>query len=121
MCTYLHLSAIVIQEPNDFTLCEAKDKSFNCTVNTTNININHTDMQWYRFIYGTSTTEMIVNRQNPDIIIFGNSSDNSSTSVLHITNARQSYTGYYWVGLPSFNVCNVSLTVLTSMLIEFII
>ena len=83
-------------------------------MNATNIKINHTDMQWYRFIYSTSTTEMIVNRQNPDIIFGTSSFDNSSASVLNITNARQSYTGYYWVGLPSFNICNASSQVLKS-------
>ena len=120
----MHISATVIQEPDDITLCEADQTHFTCEVNATNSNINHTDMQWYRFIYSTSTTERIVNSiENPDILSGTYMSDNnySIASVLHITNARQSYSGYYWVGIPSFNVCNVSLTVVASMLIEFII
>ena len=41
----------------------------------------------------------------------------NGSSSLTITNAIKSYTGYFWVGTPSLNVCNASLIV-TSMLIE---
>ena len=39
----------------------------------------------------------------------------TTNSSLTITNAIKSYTGYFWVGTPSLNVCNASLTALTSM------
>ena len=39
----------------------------------------------------------------------------NGSSSLTITNAIKSYTGYFWVGTPSRNVCNASLTVVTSM------
>ena len=45
---------------------------------------------------------------------------NTMNSSLTITNVVKSHAGYYWVGTPSFNVCNVSLTVLASMLIHTI-
>ena len=37
-------------------------------------------------------------------------SGNVLTTTLTITNAIKSYTGYYWVRLPSGDVCNVSVT-----------
>ena len=40
---------------------------------------------------------------------------NGFDAALYITNARKSYTGYYWVRTPSSDVCNVSYTVATSM------
>ena len=39
---------------------------------------------------------------------------NTINSSLTITSVVKSHTGYYWVGTSSFNVCNVSLTVLAS-------
>ena len=39
---------------------------------------------------------------------------NTTSSSLTITNVVKSNTGYFWVGTPSLNVCNKSLTVLTS-------
>ena len=36
---------------------------------------------------------------------------NTMNSSLTITNVVKSFTGYYWLRLPSVNVCNVSLTV----------
>ena len=44
----------------------------------------------------------------------------NTNSTLTITGTRKSHTGYYWVATPSFNVCNVYLTVLASMYVKFI-
>ena len=60
----------------------------------------------------TGTTEMV----DPDdghITVFTHIGYTTNIS-LTITNAINSYTGYYWVELPSGNVCNASLTLLTS-------
>ena len=103
---------IVISEPNDVTVCEGKEAVFTCVLNTTNNNINSDDVQWYRLVKDTGITEMI-DEYGQNILYVTN-----LTSTLTILTARQSYTGYFWVKTPSDTVCNASLTVLTSMLIE---
>ena len=46
------------------------------------------------------------------------SNENNFTTTLYISNARKSFTGYYWVRLPSDDrVCNTSVTVKESMYI----
>ena len=86
---------------------------FSCVLNTTDADINNTNVQWYRLIMDTSTTEIIYQRSS-SIRFTVSTINNTLTSNLTITNARKSYTGYYWVKLPSDDVCNVSLTVATS-------
>ena len=86
-------------------------------LNTTEAGLNNTDVQWYthRFIQDTSTTEM-VDPQGNSSHLTTSTTNNTLTSNLNITNAITSYTGYYWVRLSSDDdVCNVSLTVETSM------
>ena len=61
----------------------------------------------------TSTTVMVDPRDS-NIQFTTSTINNTLTSSLTITNAVKSYTGYYWVRLPSDDVCNVSLTVGTS-------
>ena len=103
------ISTTVISEPDDVTICEGEGAVFTCVLNS---NIRSGDVQWYRFIKDTSTTEMVdPNGGNINFLTRTNGSTNSS---LTITNAIKSYTGYFWVGTPSLNVCNASLTVLTS-------
>ena len=63
---------------------------------------------------GTSTT-IRVDQQGSNIHFTTTTINNTVTTILNITNAIKSYTGYYWVGLLSDDVCNVSLTVTTSM------
>ena len=78
-----------------------------------NSNIRSDDVQWYRFIKDSSTTEMV--DQDGDNINFDTDTiGNATSSSLTITNVIKSYTGYFWVGTPSLNVCNASLTVLAS-------
>ena len=92
---------------------------FTCVLDTTNNNINSSDVQWYRLVKDTSITEMV--DQQDSIIHFTTSTINNTwTSQLTMTSATKSHTGYYWVRTPFFNVCNASLTVLTSMYVNII-
>ena len=111
--TQCHISTIVISQSDDVTVCEGKGAVFSCVLNTTGADINNTDVQWYRLVMDTSTTEIIYQRSS-SIRFTVSTINNTLTSNLTITNARKSYTGYYWVRLPSDDVCNVSLTVGTS-------
>ena len=110
-CTYVVMftSTTVISEPDDVTICEGEEAVFTCVLDS---NIRSDDVQWYRFIKDTSTTVMVdPNGENINFLTHTNGS-----SSLTITNAIKSYNGYFWVGTPCLiNVCNASLTVLTSM------
>ena len=98
----------MISEPDDVTICEGEGAVFTCVLNS---NIRSDDVQWYRFIKNTSTTVMVdPNGENINFLTHTNGS-----SSLTITNAIKSYTGYFWVGTSSLNVCNASLTVVTSI------
>ena len=101
----------MISEPDDATICEGEGAVFTCVLNS---NIKSDDVQWYRFIKDTSTTEMI-DPNGGNITFLTRTIGNTINSSLTITNAMKSYTGYFWVGTPSLNVCNASLTVTTSM------
>ena len=101
----------VISGPDDFTVCEGRKAVFTCVLNS---NIRSDDVQWYRFIKNTSTTEMV--DPNGEIIYFiTDTIRNTTSSSLTITNVIKSYTGYFWVGTSSLTVCIASLTILTSM------
>ena len=115
VCIYLFFSTTVIRRPDDVTVCEGKEAAvLTCVLSTTNNNINSDDVQWYRLVKDTDITEM-VDQQDSNIHFTTSTINNTLTSQLTITTASKSHTGYYWVGTPSFNVCNVSLTVTTSM------
>ena len=102
---------IVISEPDDVAICEGEGTVFSCVLNK-NSNISNNDVHWYRFVRSTGTTEMI--DPNGEDVSFLTDTESTLTSNLTITNAMKSHTGYYWVGTPLLNVCNVSLTVLIS-------
>ena len=104
----------MIGQPDDVTTCEGEGAVFTCVLNSS---IRSDDVQWYRFIKDTSTTEM-VDRSGGNINFVNRTTGNITNSSLTITNATKSYTGYFWVGTPSLNVCNASLTILTSMFIR---
>ena len=108
---YVFLLVTVISEPDDVTICEGKSTIFTCVWSGS---ISSDDVQWYRLIMDTSTTVM-VDPQGSNIQFTTSTINNTLTSLLTITNANRSYTGYYWVRLPSDDVCNVSLIVTTSM------
>ena len=67
----------------------------------------------YSGIEDTGITERV--NQGSDIHFTTSNNSNTLTTNLTITNARKSHTGYYWVRLPSINICNASLTAGTSM------
>ena len=105
---------IVIGQPDNITVCEGEGAVFSCVLNTTNTNISNDDVQWYRFTNDATATEKI-NQDGASLTITINRSKNVLNGTLKINNVTKSYTGYYWVGTPSDNVCNVSLTVTSSM------
>ena len=84
---------------------------FTCVLNS---NIRSDDVQWYRFIKNSSTTEM-VDLDGDNIYFMTDAIGNTTSSSLTITKVIKSYTGYFWVGTSSLTVCNASLTVLQSM------
>ena len=99
----------MITKPRDVTICEGEGAAFTCVLNS---NIKSDDVRWYRFIKDTSTTVMV--DPNGENINFLTHTNGNTTSSLTITNAIKSYTGYFWVGTPSLNVCNATLTVTLS-------
>ena len=107
----IRISTTVISRPYNETICEGGVAVFTCVLDS---NIRSDDVQWYRFIKDTSTTVM-VDPNGTNINILTHTNGNTTSSSLIITNVIKSYTGYFWVGTPSLNVCNASLTVLTSM------
>ena len=113
VCTfYMYLCITVISEPDNVTVCEGRSTTFSCLLDSS---ISSDDVQWYRLIEDTSTTVMVAHDSN---IHFTTSTiNNTLTTNLTITNTTKSYAGYYWVRLPSDDVCNASLTVLQSMYI----
>jgi len=82
---------------------------FTCVLNTTNTNIRNDSLQWYRFIKNTGTTET-VDRDEDNINLLTHTTGNILSSSLNITDVSKSYTGYYWMGTPFFNVCNIYLS-----------
>ena len=113
---YWHYKAFitVISEPDDVTVCEGKSTTFTCVLDSS---ISSDDVQWYRLIEDTSTAEM-VDLQGNNFDLTTSTINNTINSSLNITNAIKSYTGYYWVRLPSDDVCNASLTVKPSMWVK---
>ena len=100
----------MISEPDDVTICEGEGAVSTCVLNS---NIRSNDVQWYRFIKDTSTTEMI-DPNGENINFLTHTIGSTTNSSLTITNAIKSYTGYFWIETPSLIICNVSLTVGTS-------
>ena len=103
----LSFSTIVISEPDDVTICEGEGAVFTCVLNS---NIRSDDVHWYRFVKNTSTTVMVY-PDGGNINFLTHTNGSATSSSLTITNAIRSYTGYFWVGTPSLNVCNASLTI----------
>ena len=105
------ISTTVISEPDDITVCEGvgRTTTLSCVLDN---NIDSDDVQWYRFIKDTGKTKRA---DQDDMCYVPIPTENGFDAALYILNARKSYTGCYWVGTPSFNVCNVSFTVTTSM------
>ena len=102
-------SSTVISEPDDVTVCEEESTSLTCVLNG---NMTSEDVQWYRLLKDTGTTERLGRQEDFNVVPLPGT--NNFTTILYIFNARKSYTGYYWVRSPLGDVCNVSLTVSTS-------
>ena len=114
MYWYYKIFITVISEPDDVTVCKGRSTTFTCVLDSS---ISSGDVQWYRLLKDTGTTVM-VDPQDSNIHLTTSTINNTLTSNLIITNAIKSYTGYYWVRLPSGDVCNVSLTVPAGMWIK---
>ena len=97
----------VISEPqNDIvTICDGDEVAFSCTLNS-----NAGVVQWYRYTKNTTET---VDPSGENTLIVTQTGITMNT-LLTITNARKSNTGYYWVGTSFRSVCFVSLNVTTS-------
>ena len=116
MYDHMFISTTVISQPNDVTVCEGKEAVFTCVLNTTGVNVHSGTLQWKKIMPDTNGAETLDSQHSN--ISFATSGNNISTTNLTITNMIKSYAGYYWVGLPSDNVCNVSLTVGISMCVN---
>ena len=84
------ISAIVIAEPDDVTVCEGEEAVFTCVLNK-NSNIDSDDVQWYGLIMDTGVTEMV--NQDRDNITLLTHTGNTMNSSLTITNIRKSHAG----------------------------
>ena len=112
--TYDFCLYTVISEPDDVTICEGEQETrLICVLNGS---IDSDDVQWYRLIKGTNTAQKVSNAGDNFVDVpVADDDQNKFTATLYIFNARRFYTGYYWVRLPSGNVCNTSYTVSTGM------
>ena len=109
MHTYVFIT--VISGPDDVTVCKGESAKFTCVLDKRG---SGNEIYWYRVTKDRNTTER-VDRLGRNFTITTSTINNTLTKNLTITNAIKSYTGYYWVGTSMFSVCNVSLTVTTSM------
>ena len=116
MYDHMFLSTTVISQPNDVTVCEGKEAVFTCVLNTTGVIVHSGTVQWKKIMPDTNGAEKLDPQHSN--ISFITSGNNIWTINLTITNMIKSYAGYYWFRLPPDDVCNVSLTVLTSMYVN---
>ena len=96
-------------------MCEGGSTIFTCVLDRNHRSwdgnvLNSDDVQWYRAMTGTSAT-IEVDQQGSNIHFTTTTTNNTLTTNVTITNAVNSYTGYYWVGTSYSSVCNASLTV----------
>ena len=108
---YIHPCTTAIK-PEDVITCRGKEAVFICVLICSVTDLDH--VQWYRFIKGNNITET-VHQHEKDINIANHTTENTLNSKLTVTNTTISHNGNLWIGTPSFNVCNVSLTVGISM------
>ena len=107
----MFISTTVISEPDDVSVCEgALSRTLTCVLNGS---MDSSDVQWYRLLKYTGTTERI--GRWDDFIVVPLPDTNSFTTSLSIFNAIRYYTGYYWVSSPVGEVCNTSFTVSTGI------
>ena len=109
---HTYVFTIVISGPDDVTVCEGGGATFTCVLDNSS-NISSSDVQWYRVMIMDTYTLDIRGQKDSNISFITSTINDTLSSLLTITNARESYAGYYWVGTSKFSVCNASLTVLT--------
>ena len=108
------ISTTVISEPDDVTVCKGgSPPPLICVLNGS---MTSGDVQWYRLLKDTGTTERLGRLEGFTVVPLPGV--DSFTTRLYISNAKKSYTGYYWVRSPLGDVCNVSLTVSTGILYD---
>ena len=105
----LNFPAVVITPPNHVTICEGQDAVFTCVLHRS---ISETDVVWYYGSMQSINATKIVREDRRNVSF--TMSNNTVSSSLFISNATQSYTGFYWIEISTFDVCNASLAVLTS-------
>ena len=111
------ISTTVISEPDDVTVCKGTlSTTFTCVLNGS---ITSGNVQWYRLLKDTGTTERLGRLDDFDVIPIRG--QNNFTTILYIFNVRRSYTGYYWVSSPLGDVCNTSLTVSTGTYVNIVL
>ena len=112
MYIYVHtyVFTTVISGPNNVTVCEGRSTTFTCILDNMSSGNN---VHWYRAINGGTTKRD--DQLGSNFTTTTSTINNALTINLTITDARESYTGYYWVGTSEFSVCYASLTVTTSM------
>ena len=114
MYVRIYISATVISEPGDVTVCEGRSTIFTCVLDKRGSGNN---IHWYTAIMGGATRR--VDRLGSSFTTTTSTINNNLTISLTITNAIKSYTGRYWVGTSTLSACNVFLTVTTSMYIIY--
>ena len=103
----------MISHPDDAIVCKGRDAVFTCVLNVTNSNTRYTDLEWYKLTNASKIELLDPYEERINFLI--RTSGNTISSSLNITNAINSYTGYFWIGTSSFSVCNVSIAIGTSM------
>ena len=105
------MSIIVTSELGGVTICVGGSTILNCTLSA---NISTDDVRWYRTIRSTNTVLLGTDQDDDGSIVTDFYTKNGLTyAMLTISNATESYTGYYWVRVQSDNLCNTSLTVIS--------
>ena len=105
---YVYFWTTAISEPDDVSVCEGVSPTLTCVLGATGATV-----EWYRIIKNTGAIQRI--RQNTQDITITTSNGNTINSSLTINNAKESHTGYYWVGEETEGICNASVTVLRGM------
>ena len=111
---FLFTSTTVISELDNVTVCEEREQEIKLTC-VLNGSISSDGVQWHRLVKGTNTAQRVSDLGNDFVnVLVPDDDQNELTATLYIFKVKISYTGYYWVKLPSDDVCNISLTVGTS-------
>ena len=106
----MFVSAIVISQLDDVTVCEGEGAVFTCVLDATDSNLTSDDVQWYSSVLRNRSITEGVDPQGSSIYFTNSIVNNTLTTTLNIANITKSHTGYYWVRTQYFHACNASLT-----------